>query len=57
MDISRQVSLRFATWCLQQEQRTLTDELGMIRTQVGSTIDQLQLYGMLCTIQPLDSNQ
>jgi hypothetical protein len=25
---------------LQPEQRTLVDELGMIRTQMGSTVDQ-----------------
>jgi hypothetical protein len=41
MDISRQVSPRFATRCLlQPEQRTVVDESGVIRVQMGSTVDQ-----------------
>jgi hypothetical protein len=37
--ISSQVSPRYTTRCLlQPQQRTLMDELGMIRTQAGSTI-------------------
>jgi hypothetical protein len=39
--ISRPVSPRFANRCLlQPEQRNVVDESGMIRTQMGSTIDQ-----------------
>jgi hypothetical protein len=39
--ISRLVSPRFANRCLlQPEQRNVVDESGMIRTQMGSTIDQ-----------------
>jgi hypothetical protein len=35
------VCRRFASMCLlQREQRILVDESGMIRTQMGSTIDQ-----------------
>jgi hypothetical protein len=39
--IYHQVSTRFAVRCLlQPEQRTLVDELGMIRIQTGCTGDQ-----------------
>jgi hypothetical protein len=39
--ISRPISPLFGTRCLlQTEQGTLVDESGMIRTQLGSTVDQ-----------------
>jgi hypothetical protein len=40
-DISRSLpSLRYQLFLLQPEQRTLVDKSGMIRVQMGSTIDQ-----------------
>jgi hypothetical protein len=62
MDISRQVSPHFAdtTMCLPQpEQRSLVHESGMIRTQMGNTIDQkmVAVYGMFCTIPHRNTNQ
>jgi hypothetical protein len=39
--ISRPVSSHFVPRCLlQPEQRSLVDESGMVRTQMGSTVDQ-----------------
>jgi hypothetical protein len=39
--------------------RALVDESGMIRTQMGSTVDQKMtaVHGALCTIPPRNSNQ
>jgi hypothetical protein len=51
--------LRYYVSLFQPEQRTVVDRSGMIRTQLGRTIDQKwsQLHGMLCTIPPRKSNQ